>query len=121
MIFVGSGCEEDKSETNCSVFKGEVILDPKCFGWLVQVSDTILNDEVVEIEGMDYNNVIQVMGMDSTKVDPRLFISAMQVGNNICFDFENFDIPPENPTFCTTEVIPYLLEKKVILTSISIE
>ncbi len=120
LLFIGAGCSEEQPVKNCLEVKGEVILDPKCFGVLVQVKDSVITNQIVEVEEVMYENVIQVLGMDSSLVDSSLFASAMQVGNTICFDFREFDLPAENPRFCTTEVIPYSLKKKVIVTSISI-
>ncbi len=110
--------------SDCFLDEGRVVYDPICWGIIVQVRNRSVNAEKFRYQGVDYDNVIQVMGYESAvfKADRNLidslYSSSRYLNRSFYFYFRdatNQDLDTlEKP--CTANNIWYSLNKKVIIT-----
>jgi hypothetical protein len=111
----------------CLPFEGQVILDPLCWGIIVQVKNTKISNDKLPVNGIEYVNVVQVMGIDSSilssldkAVVDSLFNSAYYQKKSFFFDLRDMTASDEDLQGPCLAIYPmYSLEKKVVITKLS--
>ena len=118
-------CGNSESPSTCLPYEGIVVSDPLCWGIIIQVKNTKVSDVKFSQNGIEYDNIIQIMGIDSsnlinaTAIDS-LYHSDLYKHKTFFFNYRAFKQSDEylQPP-CTANVTWYSLEKKGIITAIS--
>ena len=120
-----ASCGNSESPSTCLPYEGIVIYDPLCWGIIIQVKNTKVSDVKFSQDGIEYDNVIQIMGIDSSylinsKAIDSLYHTDLYKRKSFFFNYRDFKQSDEylQPP-CTANVTWYSLDKKGIITAIS--
>ena len=110
----------------CLPYEGKVIHDPLCWGIIVQVKNIKVSDIKFTQNGIEYDNIVQVMGIDSSILSKNINVidslndSELFKSTSFFFDYRemtNKDESLQPP--CSANVVLYSLDKKIVITNLS--